>query len=93
MAPIPAHMAAYFKDVVYRYESERAVREGFLVGYDVVNVHSDVRVNGVFLSETEQVGPIDFEFRTEQFDVLEDERHGDKSHFVVFDCFTGTLLE
>ena len=33
-----AHTKAYFQDVVYRYEYERAVREGFLVDYDVVAV-------------------------------------------------------
>jgi type I restriction enzyme R subunit len=37
------HTKAYFNDVVYRYEYSRAVREGFLVDYDVVTVKSDVR--------------------------------------------------
>ena len=46
---------AYFKDIVYRYEYERAVREGFLVDYDVVAVNSDVRMNGIFLNEGEQI--------------------------------------
>jgi len=41
-----AHTTSYFKDVVFRYEYERAVREGFLVDYDVVAVKSDVRING-----------------------------------------------
>ena len=41
-----AHTTAYFKDVVYRYEYERAVREGYLVDYDVVTIKSDVRMNG-----------------------------------------------
>jgi type I restriction enzyme R subunit len=39
-----AHTTAYFKDIVYRYEYERAVREGFLVDYDVVAVKSNVRM-------------------------------------------------
>jgi type I restriction enzyme R subunit len=54
-----AHTKAYFKDVVYRYEYERAVREGFLVDYDVVTIKSDVRMKGVFLTEGEQIGIID----------------------------------
>jgi type I restriction enzyme, R subunit len=33
-----AHTKAYFNNVVYRYEYARAVREGYLVDYDVVTV-------------------------------------------------------
>ena len=51
-----AHTKAYFKDVVFRYEYERAVREGYLVDYDAVTIRSNVRMNGVFLQEGEQVG-------------------------------------
>ena len=36
-----SHTTTYFKDVVFRYEYERAVREGFLVDYDVVAVSSE----------------------------------------------------
>jgi type I restriction enzyme R subunit len=43
-----AHTTAYFKEVVYRYEYERAVREGFLVDYDVVKIKSNVRIQGIF---------------------------------------------
>ena len=32
-----AHTMAYFEHLVYRYEYERAVREGHLVDYDVVS--------------------------------------------------------
>jgi type I restriction enzyme R subunit len=46
-----AHTTAYFKEVAYRYEYERAVREGYLVDYDVVAVSSNVRMNGVFLED------------------------------------------
>ena len=53
--PRPPTRQAYFKDVVYRYEYERAVREGYLVDYDVVTIKSDVRMKGVFLKEGEQV--------------------------------------
>ena len=41
-----AHTTAYFKNVVYRYEYERAVREGYLVDYDVVAIKSNVRMQG-----------------------------------------------
>ncbi len=69
-----AHTTAYFKDIVYRYEYERAVREGFLVDYDVIAVKSEVRMKGVFLQEGEQVGIIDPRSGKEQLDLLEDER-------------------
>lgn len=72
-----AHTKAYFKDVVYRYEYERAVREGFLVDYDVVTVKSDVRMKGVFLTEGEQIGVIDPTSGAEQLDQVEDERQFD----------------
>jgi len=68
------HTKAYFTNVVYRYEYERAVREGYLVDYDVVAVQSDVHLNGVFLKEGEQVGLVDPESGKEQLDLLEDER-------------------
>ena len=69
-----AHTTSYFKDIVYRYDYERAVREGFLVDYDVVAVRSDVRMNGVFLDEGEQVGVVDPTTGAEQLDLLEDDR-------------------
>ncbi|HAF25299.1 MAG TPA: restriction endonuclease subunit R, partial [Blastocatellia bacterium] len=72
-----AHTKAYFKDVVYRYEYERAVREGFLVDYDVVTIKSDVRMKGVFLTEGEQIGVIDPTSGAEQLDQVEDERQFD----------------
>lgn len=69
-----AHTTSYFKDIVYRYEYERAVREGYLVDYDVVSVKSDVRMKGVFLQEGEEIGLIDRETGAKQMDLLEDER-------------------
>lgn len=69
-----AHTKAYFKDVVYRYEYERAVREGFLVDYDVVAVKSDIRLNGLFLREGEHVGQVDPISGERMFDYLEDEQ-------------------
>jgi type I restriction enzyme R subunit len=69
-----AHTMAYFENLAYRYDYERAVREGYLVDYDVVRVHSDVRMNGVFLKEGEQVDEVDPDTGTRQLDLLEDER-------------------
>ena len=69
-----AHTMAAFKEIVYRYEYERAVREGFLVDYDVVAVKSNVRMNGIFLKEGEQVGMVNPESGAEQLDLIEDER-------------------
>ncbi len=71
------HTTAYFKDVVYRYGYERAVKEGYLVDYDVVTIKSNVRMNGVFLKEGEQVGVVDTESGAQTMDVLEDERSFD----------------
>lgn len=74
-----AHTKAYFKDVVYRYDYERAVREGHLVDYDAVTIRSDVRMNGVFLKEGDQVRLIDPETGAGELDVLEDDRAFDAS--------------
>lgn len=74
-----AHTKAYFKDVVYRYEYQRAVQEGYLVDYDVITIKSDVRMKGVFLSEGEQIGIVDPTSGAEQLDLLEDERQFDAS--------------
>jgi type I restriction enzyme R subunit len=74
-----AHTTAYFKDIVYRYEYERAIREGHLVDYDVVAVKSNVRVNGIFLKEGEQVGVVNPESGAQQLDLLEDERQFDST--------------
>ena len=35
-----AHTTAFFKDAVFRYEYERAVKEGFLVDYDAVSMQN-----------------------------------------------------
>jgi type I restriction enzyme R subunit len=68
------HTVAYFENLVFRYEYDRAVREGYLVDYDVVRVRSNVRMHGVFLQEGEQVDQVDPETGTRQLDLLEDER-------------------
>ena len=69
-----AHTMAYFENLAYRYDYESAVRDGYLVDYDVVRVRSDVRINGVFLEEGEQVDQVDPETGTKQLDLLDDER-------------------
>jgi type I restriction enzyme R subunit len=72
-----AHTMAYFEHLAYRYDYERAVQEGYLVDYNVVRVKSNVRLDGVFLKEGEQVGTIDPQSGVQQFDYLEDERQFD----------------
>ena len=74
-----AHTTSYFKDIVYRYEYERAVREGFLVDYDAVKVKSNVRLKGIFLKEGEEVGVVNPETGSKKMDVLEDERDFDSA--------------
>ena len=69
-----AHTMAYFENLAFRYEYDRAVREGHLVDYDVVKVRSSVRMDGIFLNEGEQIDQIDPETGTRQLDLLEDER-------------------
>ncbi len=69
-----AHTMSYFENLAYRYEYDRAVREGYVVDYDVVRVRSNVRMNGVFLQEGEQIDQVDPETGTRQLDLLEDER-------------------
>jgi type I restriction enzyme R subunit len=74
-----AHTTSYFKDLVFRYDYERAVREGYLVDYDLVALRSDVRIKGIFLREGEKVGIVDTATGAEQMDLLEDERDFDAS--------------
>jgi len=74
-----AHTTSYFKDIVYRYEYERAVRENFLVDYDAIKVKSNVRLQGIFLKEGEEVGVVNPETGSKKMDVLEDERAFDSS--------------
>jgi type I site-specific restriction endonuclease len=71
--PAP-HSLSLFNEVVYRYTTEEAIEDGFLVDYDAVRLRSNVRINGVFLKEGEHVGLIDTETGREVYDQLEDER-------------------
>lgn len=77
-----AHTTSYFREVVFRYDYERAVREGYLVDYDVVKVKSDVRLKGIFLKEGDQVGVVDQETGAEHLDTLEDEREFESEEVV-----------
>jgi len=69
-----AHTMAYFEKLAFRYDYDQAVRDGYLVDYDVVKVSSDVRINGIFLNEGEQVDQVDIESGAKQLDLLDDER-------------------
>lgn len=71
--PAP-HSLSLFKEVIYRYTTEQAVQDGYLVDYEAVRIKSDVRINGVFLKEGDHVGVIDTETGQEIYDELEDER-------------------
>ncbi len=74
-----AHTMAYFENLAFRYDYDEAVRDGYLVDYDVVRVSSDVRINGVFLQEGEQVDQVDPETGVRTLDLLDDERTFDAS--------------
>lgn len=69
-----AHTLSLFKDVVYRYTTEQAIQDGYLVDYEAVKIKSDVRMKGVFLKEGDPVGIIDTTTGEEIYDELEDER-------------------
>lgn len=69
-----AHTKAYFKDIVYRYEYDRAVREGFLVDYDPVQIQSEITMKGAFLKPGEEVALKDRASGQMKFEFLEDER-------------------
>jgi type I restriction enzyme R subunit len=73
------HTMAYFESLVYRYDYDEAVRDGYLVDYDLVRLRSDVRINGIFLKEGEQVDEVDPETGAKQLDLIEDERIFDAS--------------
>ena len=70
---------ALFGEPVFRYGVEQAILDGFLVDYDPVAINSDVRMNGVFLKEGEQIGKIDTEKGAKRSINVEDEREFDAS--------------
>ena len=69
-----AHTTAFFKKIVFTYDYERAVREGYLVDYDAVAIKSDITIKGVFLDEGEEIGLINTRTGQLSFEALEDER-------------------
>ncbi len=69
-----AHTLSLFNEVAYRYTTDEAIGDGWLVDYDAVKINSKVRMTGAFLKEGEQVGIVDTETGRELFDQLEDER-------------------
>ncbi|MBI3200080.1 MAG: DEAD/DEAH box helicase family protein [Myxococcales bacterium] len=69
-----SHTTAFFTNKVFEYGYEQAVRDGHLVDYDAVNVRSEVRMNGLFLREGENVEVVDPENGLSKMDQLEDER-------------------
>jgi type I restriction enzyme R subunit len=69
-----AHTAAYFSHKAFAYGYDQAVKDGYLVDYDAVNVRSDVRMNGVFLKEGDRVEQVDPQTGLSRMDTLEDER-------------------
>lgn len=71
--PAP-HSLSLFKEVVYRYTTEQAIQDGYLVDYETIKVKSNVRMNGVFLKQGDPVGIIDTKTGEEIYDELEDER-------------------
>jgi len=71
--PAP-HSLNLFNEVVYRYTVDEAIRDGFLVDYDAVRINSNIRMNGVFLTEGEHVDIIDPETGVKTYDELEAER-------------------
>lgn len=68
------HSMNVFKEIVFRYTMEQAILDGVLVDYEVVCIHSDVRIQGMFLRAGETIGKIDRTTGAEVFDQLEDER-------------------
>ncbi len=70
-----AHTTSYFKDIVYRYGYEQAVKDGYLVDYDAIKIDSGVRLSGITIQEGDEVEQIDPETGAQQLDLIEDERH------------------
>jgi len=71
--PAP-HTLSLFEIVIYRYTTEQANQDGYLVDYEPIRIKSNVRLKGVFLQKGEHVGIIDTETGEEIYDELEDER-------------------
>lgn len=71
--PAP-HSLSLFNEVVYRYTTEEAIADGYLVDYEAVKIKSDIKINGAFLREGEHIGVVDKTTGKVIYDELEDER-------------------
>ncbi len=71
--PAP-HSLTLFNEVVYRYTTEQAIEDGYLVDYEPVKISSNVLMKGAFLKEGEHVVVVDTQTGQETYDTLEDER-------------------
>jgi type I restriction enzyme R subunit len=56
-----AHTVSLFRELVYRYTTQQAIQDGWLVDYERIDIHSDVWLNNTFLQAGEMVGRIDRE--------------------------------
>ena len=74
-----SHTIGLFQEPVFRYTTDEAVRDGFLVDYEAVKITSQVRINGAFLQQGELVTLRDRATGTERMDNLEAERAFDSS--------------
>lgn len=74
-----SHTVNLFGEPIYRYTTEEAIADGFLVDYEAVRIRSEVRMNGVFLREGDAVGIVNPDTGTLFQDRLEDERQFDTS--------------
>jgi type I restriction enzyme, R subunit len=72
-----AHTTTYFRDIVFRYDVDQAVRENHLVDYDAVDIESDITMKGLFLKQGELVKLVDPNTGVSTYDNLEDEREFD----------------
>jgi type I restriction enzyme R subunit len=68
------HTLSLFHEVVFRYTTEEAIADGYLVDYEQVNINSDVTINGTFLRQGEIVTRVDRQTGAKFYDQLEDER-------------------
>ncbi|KYG01892.1 hypothetical protein BE21_55675 [Sorangium cellulosum] len=63
-----------FGEVVFRYTYQEAVRDGFLVDYDLVTIESSIRLDSALLEQGEDVDRSEAEREQRQLNPLEDER-------------------
>ncbi len=69
-----AHSLSLFREIVYRYTTEEAIEDGFLVDSEAVKIKSGILMKGAFLHEGEHVTLVDTKTGERVYDELEDER-------------------